>query len=141
LRVIETLSKAGVPCGVMMGPVIPGLNDHEMASILQAAADAGASFAAYTFIRLNGSVGMIFREWLHRCFPDRADKVWHMIEDGHSGQVNDSRFGVRMRGEGPMADLIRQQFRKHCKRMGLNKQPVQLDSSRFCRPGTQLGLF
>ena len=141
LRVIETLSKAGVPCGVMMGPVIPGLNDHEMASILQAAADAGASYAAYTFIRLNGSVGMIFREWLYRCFPDRADKVWHMIEDGHGGQVNDSRFGVRMRGEGPMAELIRQQFRKHCKRMGLNRQPVQLDSSRFCRPGTQLGLF
>ncbi|HSR40032.1 MAG TPA: PA0069 family radical SAM protein [Phnomibacter sp.] len=141
LRVIEVLSKLGVPCGVMMGPVIPGLNDHEMAGILQSAADAGARFAAYTFVRLNGSVQLIFHEWLHKHFPDRAEKVWHMIEQGHGGKVNDSRFGTRMRGEGPMAQLIHQQFKKYCRRFGLNKEPVQLDCSQFTRPGQQLALF
>jgi DNA repair photolyase len=141
LRVIHELSALGIPTGVMLGPVIPGLNDHEMPSILNQASAAGATFAAYTFIRLNGSVKLNFHEWLFRNFPDRAEKVWHLIEQAHGGKVSDSRFGIRMRGEGPLADVIRQQFGKYCKRFGLNKQPVALNCSDFWTPGRQLNLF
>src|SRR5215203_959313 len=115
LKVIEELSKAGVKMGIMMGPMIPGLNDHEMQRIMKAASDAGATFSAYTFIRLNGAVKLLFHDWLYKNFPDRADKVWHMIEDSHGGKVNDTRYGTRMRGEGPISDMIRQQFMKYNK--------------------------
>lgn len=141
LRVIETLANLGVPTGVMMGPVIPGLNDHEMKNILETAANAGATMAAYTFVRLNGSVKLVFYQWLHHHFPDRAAKVWHLIEQGHGGKVNDSRFGIRMRGEGPMAELIRQQFKKYTQKFGLNSKPWKADCSKFARPGQQLRLF
>ena len=90
LRVIGELSDAGVRMGVMMGPMIPGLNEHEMQRIMKAARDSGATFTAYTFIRLNGAIKLLFHDWLHKNFPDRADKVWHMIEQSHGGQVNDS---------------------------------------------------
>ncbi len=141
LKVIETLSSLGVPTGVMMGPVIPGLNDHEMKTILESAANAGARMAAYTFVRLNGSVKLVFHEWLHKHFPDRAAKVWHHIEQAHGGKVNDNRFGIRMRGEGPLAGLINQQFKKYTKKFGLNADKWQADCSKFIRPGQQLRLF
>lgn len=141
LKVIEQLSSMGVPTGVMMGPVIPGLNDHEMKNILESAANAGAGIAAYTFIRLNGSVKLVFHEWLYKNFPDRAPKVWHLIEEAHGGKVNDSRFGLRMRGEGPVADIINQQFKKYTHKFHLNKDKWQPDCSKFTRPGQQLKLF
>lgn len=141
LQAMETLSKRGVPCGVMMGPVIPGLNDTEMKNIYQAATQAGAVFASYTFVRLNGAVQLIFREWLRQHFPDRQDKVWNLIASGHGGTVNDSRFGTRMKGEGPVAGIIHQQFKKLCLRYGLNKSRPVLDCTKFVRPGTQLSLF
>ncbi|SJZ33790.1 PA0069 family radical SAM protein [Sediminibacterium ginsengisoli] len=141
LRVIRELSTAGVRMGVMLGPMIPGLNEHEMQRIMQAAASEGAIFSAYTFIRLNGAIKLIFHDWLYKNFPDRADKVWHLIEKGHGGQVNDSRWGVRMRGEGPIADLVRQQFVKYNKLYGLNAERWELDGTRFRRPGEQGKLF
>lgn len=141
LRVIKSLSEAGIRTGVMAGPMIPGLNDHELPDILKAAQENGARFSAYTFVRLNGSVKLIFHEWLYRNFPDRADKVWHAIERGHGGKVNDSRFGVRMRGEGPEAMLIRQQFHLFNKRLGLNTDQWKADCSQFRRPGAQGVLF
>lgn len=141
LKVIEELSRLGVPTGVMMGPVIPGLNDHEMKDILEASSNAGARMAAYTFVRLNGSVKLVFHEWLHKHFPDKADKVWHHIEQAHGGKVNDSRFGTRMRGEGPLAELVRQQFKKYTKKFGLNEQGWEANCSSFARPGQQLSLF
>ncbi|MCU0403735.1 MAG: PA0069 family radical SAM protein [Chitinophagaceae bacterium] len=140
LRVVNDLNRMGVPAGVMIGPVIPGLNDHEMKKILEAASDAGASSAAYTFVRLNGSVQFVFREWLFKHFPERAEKVWHLIEQGHGGKVNDNRFGIRMRGEGPFAELIRQQFKKYSQKFGLTK-PWEADCSKFVKPGQQLSLF
>ncbi|HEY8388882.1 MAG TPA: PA0069 family radical SAM protein [Parasegetibacter sp.] len=140
-RVIRELNEIGVRAGVMLGPMIPGLNDHEMHNIMKTASEAGASFSAYTFIRLNGSVKLIFHDWLYKNFPDRADKVWHLIEDGHGGKVSDSRFGVRMRGDGPMAEIIRQQFRKYAALYRLDDQRWSLDSSQFRRPGEQLKLF
>ncbi|MFX5498367.1 hypothetical protein ABTD99_19685, partial [Acinetobacter baumannii] len=80
-------------------------------------------------------------DWLYKNFPDRADKVWHLIENGHGGKVNDSRGGVRMRGEGPISDLVRQQFIKYNKIYGLNAERWELDSSKFLRPGEQGRLF
>ncbi len=141
LRIIKELSKEGVRMGVMLGPMIPGLNEHEMQRIMKAASEHGATFSAYTFIRLNGAVKIMFHDWLYKNFPDRADKVWHLIEGGHGGQVNDSRWGLRMRGEGPISELVRQQFVKYNKLYGLNAERWGLDTSQFKRPGEQGKLF
>ena len=141
LQVLETLSAAGVPTGVMNAPIIPGLNDAQMPAVLKAAADAGALRAGYTLVRLNGAIGIIFEDWLKKTFPDRFDKIWHLIESCHAGQVNDSRWGHRMRGDGQMAATIAQQFAIHCRKNQLNVRPVVLDCSRFSPPGAQLRLF
>lgn len=141
LRLIKELSDEGVRMGIMLGPMIPGLNEHEMQRIMEAGSANGASFSAYTFIRLNGAIKLIFHDWLYKNFPDRADKVWHLIENGHGGKVNDSRWGVRMRGEGPISDLVRQQFIKYNKLYGLNAERWGLDTSQFRRPGEQGRLF
>ena len=141
LRVLETLSGYGVPTGVMTAPMIPGLNDHEMPALLKAAREAGASMAGYTIVRLNGAIKLLFHDWLYKNFPDRADKVWHQIEACHGGKVNDSEYGRRMRGTGGEADVIRQQFRIHTQRLGLNAERVSLDTSLFRRPGEQMRLF
>lgn len=141
LRLIEEMSKAGVRMGVMLGPMIPGLNEHEMHNIIKAASGAGATFSAYTFIRLNGAIKLIFHDWLYKNFPDRADKVWHLIEGSHDGKVNDSRWGVRMRGEGNVAEMVAQQYRKYTNKYGLNHERLGLDCSQFKRPGEQMRLF
>ena len=141
IRVVETLSRAGIPMGVMTAPMIPGLNDHEMPQLLKGAADAGAGMAGYTIVRLNGAVKLLFHDWLYKNFPDRADKVWHHIEDAHGGKVNDSEFGRRMRGSGEQAEMIRQQFRIHTKRLGLNADKTPMDTSLFRKPGGQMNLF
>ena len=121
--------------------MIPGLNEHEMQRIMKEASENGASFSAYTFVRLNGAVKLIFHDWLYKNFSDRADKVWHMIENAHDGQVNDSRFGIRMRGEGDIAELVSQQYKKYGKIYGLHAEKWELDGSLFQRPGTQGILF
>ncbi len=141
LEVIRELSRAGVRMGVMMGPMIPGLNEQEMQRIMKAAADHGATFTAYTFIRLNGAVKLLFHDWLHTNFPDRAEKVWHLVEQAHGGQVNDSQWGRRMRGEGSVADLVYQQYKKYGKLYGMNAEDWSLDRSLFRRPGEQGRLF
>jgi len=141
IRLIKELSEAGVRMGVMLGPMIPGLNEQEMQRIMKAAAEAGATFSAYTFIRLNGAVKLLFHDWLYKNFSDRADKVWHMIEASHDGKVNDSRFGVRMRGEGNIAQMVSQQYKKYGKLYGLNAERWELDISKFMRPGEQGRLF
>lgn len=141
IRLIKELSDEGIRMGVMLGPMIPGLNDHEIQRIMKEAAENGATFSAYTFVRLNGSVKLMFHDWLYKNFPDRADKVWHMIEDSHNGKVNDSRFGVRMRGEGGYADIINQQYHKYANLYGLNDERWELDTSKFSRPGMQGKLF
>jgi DNA repair photolyase len=141
IRLIKELSDQGVRMGVMLGPMIPGLNEHEMHDIIKAATEAGATFSAYTFIRLNGSIKLIFHDWLYKNFPDRADKVWHLIEGGHGGQVNDSRWGKRMRGEGQIAEIVAQQYRKYTNKYGLNHERLELDCTQFRRPGEQGRLF
>ena len=141
LKLIKELSDQGVRMGVMLGPMIPGLNDHEMHEIMKQASEAGAKFSAYTFIRLNGAVKLLFHDWLYKNFPDRADKVWHMIEGSHDGKVNDSRWGVRMRGEGNIAEMVAMQYRKYTTKFGLNHERMDLDTTKFMRPGTQGRLF
>lgn len=141
LRTIEELSKAGVQMGVMLGPMIPGLNEHEMPAIIKAASEAGATFSAYTFIRLNGAIKLLFHDWLYKTFPDRADKVWHLIEGAHDGKVNDSQWGRRMRGEGAIADLVAHQYHTYTKKYGLQHERLGLDCSLFRRPGAQGKLF
>jgi len=141
LKVINELSKAGIHMGIMMGPMIPGLNEHEMQRIMKAARDNGATFTAYTFIRLNGSVKFLFRDWLYKNFPDKADKVWHLIEQSHNGKVNDNRFGIRMRGEGPIAKLVSDQYKKYGKLYVMNAEEWSLDTTIFRRPGQQIKMF
>lgn len=141
LKVIEELSNAGIRMGVMMGPMIPGLNEHEMQRIMKEASDAGARFTAYTFIRLNGAIKFLFHDWLYKNFPDRADKVWHLIELSHNGKVNDSRWGVRMKGEGNLAEIVNQQYKKYSKIYHMNEDRWKLNTIGFKRPGEQGKLF
>ncbi|MCW3462093.1 PA0069 family radical SAM protein [Chitinophaga nivalis] len=141
LKVVKELSDLGIPVGVMTAPIIPGLNDHEIPRLLEMAAANGARFAGYTVVRLNDAVKIIFNDWLYKNFPDRADKVWHHIESMHDGHVNDSEFGRRMRGSGNIADIIKQQFRLHVKKNGLNQERFEFNTTAFRRPSSQLSLF
>ena len=140
IRVMRELSALGVRVGVMAAPMIPGLNDHEMSQILKTASQNGATLSGYTLVRLNGAVRLIFRDWLFKNFPDRAEKVWHLIESCHAGKVNDSAFGRRMRGSGNIADLINRQFKLYAQRYGLREE-FHLNTKSFCRPGQQGTLF
>ena len=140
LQVIELLAKAGVPVGVMNAPVIPGLNHHEIPQILKAAAEHGASGAGMTVVRLNGAIGKTFEDWLRKNFPDRFEKVWNQICSLHGGQINDSRFGTRMTGEGNYAEIIHQLFRTSKKKyFGERKMPA-IELTKFRKGGT-LSLF
>lgn len=141
LKVVEELSKAGIPMGVMVAPLIPGLSDHEIPKILKAVASAGAIKAGYTVVRLNGAIAQIFEDWLRKNFPDRFDKVWHMIQSCHGGNVNDSRFGDRMRGDGNISQMIRDSFRLHARLNGLNVKEINLNHSLFKIPTSQTSLF
>ena len=110
LKAIEELRKRGVPVSIMIGPIIPGLNDHEIPAIMEAAANAGAQSAGYTMIRLNGAIAEVFEHWVGEAFPDRADKILNQIKSAHGGQLNDSQFGKRMKGEGLMVQSINRLF-------------------------------
>jgi len=134
LTAIRTLSEAGVPVGVLVGPTIPGLTDHEMPSILEAAARAGARFAGYEMLRLPHAVAPLFEEWLERHFPDRKDKVLGRIRAVRGGKLNDSCFGSRMRGEGIFAGQISRIFHVACRKMGLAEGGPELSTAEFRRP-------
>ena len=109
IEVVQRLSERGIPVNVMMAPIIPSLTDHEIEPIARLTSEAGALRFNYTMVRLNGDIGAIFKDWLQKNFPDRYNRVIHQIEHCHGGKLNDSRFGIRMRGEGNYADMIRQQ--------------------------------
>ena len=144
LRAIAALAAAGIPTGVMVAPVIPGLTEHEIPSILKAAAQAGARSAGYTIVRLPLGVAGLFDDWLGKHFPDRKDKVLDRIRAMRGGRLNDARFGVRMSGEGNAAIMISQIFRGACRRAGLNLHPWPVTAAAFRRPTPhdgQLTLF
>jgi DNA repair photolyase len=135
IEAIRTLSAAGVPTGVMVAPIIPGLNDHEVPGILSEAARAGAMFAAYTIVRLPYAVKDLFIDWLTRHFPDRKEKVLGGIRSLRHGKLSDSRFGSRMRGEGARADIIKRMFRVACKKAGIPQSSTELSTAAFRRSG------
>ncbi len=143
LRAIEALSGAGVPAGVMVAPVIPGLNDAEIPAVLDAARKAGAKSAGYVFLRLPLTVEPVFREWLHRTQPLKAERVEHRLKQSRRGKFSSSKWGERMFGNGEIADQIGKMFRLFSDRAGFEGLPP-LDASRFdamhARTG-QLRLF
>ena len=142
LEAIRTLHHAGVPVGVLIAPVIPAINDHEIPRIIEAAAKAGAQFASWTFLRLPFAVAPLFEKWLDAHFPDRKAKVLNQIRAARDGKLNDPRFGSRMRGEGPASDRIGQLFRASCLHYHLPNHWPELSAASFRRPpGAQLELL
>jgi DNA repair photolyase len=138
---IARLREAGVPAGVSVAPVIPGLNDHEMPRILARAAEAGASFASYIVLRLPNGVTDLFQGWLDRHAPDRKARVLSRVRDVREGRLSDACFGSRMRGEGPVADLLADVFRVARERAGIPARESELSTEAFRRPSAQRSLF
>ena len=120
LRVIRQLTGAGVPVGVLLAPMVPALNDHEIERLLEAAAAHGATRAAFMMLRLPHELGRLFEQWLREHYPERAERVLNLLREARGGKLNDPRFGHRMRGEGPYAELLAARFRAACRRHGLN---------------------
>ncbi len=146
LAVIRSLADAGVPVGVLVSPLIPGLTDADLERILELAAEAGATRAGTLLIRLPLEVGSLFEGWLRTHYPGRAEKVLSLIRQCRAGRLNDPRFGTRMTGTGPVAELLHQRFRLAARRLGLAREDSgwDLDTTLFrppTPPGTQLALF
>ncbi len=141
-KVVEKLAEAQIPVGVMMGPVIPGLNNHEIPLMVQKAAEVNAYWVGYSLVRLNGAVKDIFEDWIRKCYPDRAEKVLNQIRSCHGGKLNNSEFGSRMRGSGEIADSISQLFHLAKKKyFGEDRMPAY-NLQAFRLPGDgQLSLF
>jgi DNA repair photolyase len=146
LRVIQQLSEAGVPVGVLVAPVIPAITDHEIEDIMAAAKEAGASRAGYVLLRLPHELKIIFRDWLAQHYPDRAKHVMSLINQSRGGKDYDSQFGTRMRGTGPYAELLRTRFDLAKRKLGFAgaEERYELDTSLFRPPlgaTPQLSLF
>jgi DNA repair photolyase len=144
LSALEILAKAGIPTVVMMGPIIPGLNDAEIENILKAARNAGVREAGYTMLRLPLEVKDLFRDWLEKEMPDRANKVMALVKSVRGGRENDPNFGTRMSGQGPYAWTIGRRFQLAAQRLGLNEDRLKLRTDLFKRPprsGEQMSLI
>jgi DNA repair photolyase len=146
LRVIQQLTGAGVPVGVLVAPVIPAITDHEIEDILTAAKEVGASRAGYVLLRLPHELKIIFREWLAEHYPDRAKHVMSLINQSRGGKDYDSQFGTRMRGTGPYAELLRTRFDLAKRKLGFAgaEERYELNTQLFRppKPNTpQLSLF
>ena len=143
LAALAALSAAGVPSGVLVAPVIPGLNDAEIERILEAAGAAGCRAAGYGLLRLPHEVRGLFEEWLAGHYPLRAGHVLSLLRQARGGRDDDARFGSRMRGEGALADLIERRFDGACRRLGLGRRDADLDTAAFRPPasGGQLSLW
>ena len=144
LEALQKLTAAGVPTKVMIGPVIPALNDSEMERILDSAAHLGVKEASYIVLRLPREVRDLFREWLMANYPERYRHVFTLIRDMRGGKDYDSQWGSRMTGTGPLAWMIGRRFDIACDKLGLNKKRVKLTTDHFVRPnrdGNQLTLF
>jgi DNA repair photolyase len=141
LSAIRELTEAGIPTAVLMAPVIPGLTDHEMPAILAAGRDAGAIHAGYTMLRLPHGLPALFENWLDQHFPEKKDKVLSRIRELRGGQLNDPRFGSRMKGEGAIADAVKQMFKVTSKKLAFPGKTT-LSTKAFRRPGeTPMLLF
>jgi DNA repair photolyase len=144
LETVAALAAAGVPTGVLVAPVIPGLNDHEIPRILSAAAAAGARAASWILLRLPAPVDRLFEAWLDRHYPTRKDKVLALVRDTRDGRISDSRFGRRMRGQGRYAEHLATMFGAAARRHGLDRHLPPASVAAFRRPpapGGQRSLF
>ncbi|KRP62839.1 PA0069 family radical SAM protein [Pseudomonas trivialis] len=142
LRAIRVMREAGIAVGVLCSPMIPMINDSELENLLTEAHAAGAQSAAYMMLRLPLEVAPLFEEWLAAHYPQRAAHVMSLVRQVRGGEVYDSRFGVRMRGEGPFADLLAQRFSKAIRRLGMDRREgYNLDCTAFCPPGRQMALL
>lgn len=142
LGAIEALAQGGVPVGVLVAPVIPGLTDHEITSIIKAAVEAGARYAGYVVLRLPYGNAALFERWLEENRPARKEKVLSRIRQIRGGEINDPRFKSRMRGEGVYSEMIRSMFNQACRRAGIVDRHPSLSVDAFRRPdGAQLRLF
>ena len=142
LAAIGELASAGIPAGVNVAPIIPGLTDHEVPAILKAAAEAGATSAGYTVVRLPYAVAPLFEKWLATHFPDRKQKVLNRLRAMHGGKMYDSQWGKRFGGEGIFAEQISQMFTVASRKAGMASDGAELSTAAFCRPGgAQLSLF
>jgi DNA repair photolyase len=133
LEAVAVLHQAGIPVGVNVAPIIPGINDHEIPTITAAAAKAGAQFASYTIIRLPLTVAPVFVAWLENHFPERQEKVLGRIRSMRNGKLNNTDFGSRKRGEGPFAQQIDHMFQVSCRRADLNRTRTDLSTAAFRR--------
>jgi DNA repair photolyase len=140
LDTIRQLRATGIPAGVMVAPIIPGLTDHEVPKILEACAEAGAQFAGYTIVRLPWAVAPLFEHWLDEHFPDRKEKVLGRIRHLRGNRLNNSQWHRRMTGEGIFAQQIASLFEVGCRRAGIGKRP-KLSTAAFRRTREQLTLF
>ena len=144
LDAVKQLNAAGIPTGVMVAPIIPALNDHEIERILEAAAAARARDVNYIFLRLPHELKDLFREWLHDHYPGKLNHVIGLVKDAHGGADYRPRFGERMKGDGVYAALIAQRFKVACERLGLNRERQKLRTDLFKVPpkaGDQMSLF
>jgi DNA repair photolyase len=135
LQALAAVAAAGIRVGAMIGPVIPGLNDHEIPAILERAAAAGAQSASWAMVRLASPLDQLFSDWLEKHFPDRAARVLGRIRECRGGKLNDSRFRIRQRGIGAYAEQIRDLFAVSARRRGLDRQLPPLDTAAFRRVG------
>ncbi len=141
LDALATLSAAGVPVGVMVAPVVPGITDHEIPAILAAAKKAGAKWAGFVVLRLPWAVAPLFERWLEEHFPDRKDKVLNRIRDLRNGKLYDAQWSLRQRGQGIFADQIGALFDVTCRRLALNEDDTEMSISEFRKPTLQGTLF
>jgi DNA repair photolyase len=142
LNAIRQLAAAGIPTSVNVAPVIPGLNDHEIPAILQAAAEAGVTSAGFTMLRLPYAVAPLFEQWLTTHFPDRKEKVLNNLRAMRGGKLYDSQWGTRMKGEGLFAEQIQRIFEVARRKAGIRNDRGGLSTAAFRRPdGAQLSLF
>ena len=142
LQTLEKLNDHGIPVSVMMAPIIPGINSHEILALAKKTSELGARSFGFTIVRLNGAIGPLFEQWLSEVLPDRKEKILHLIRQCHHGKLNNSEFGLRKSGSGPVADQINQQIAIAKRKYYANKKSVVLDCSLHQRYKTgQLSLF
>lgn len=142
IQTVRELTDNNIPVNVMVAPIVPGLNSHEIMNVSEAVAKAGAKGIGYTVVRLNGQVGPIFMNWIDQTFPDRSEKIKHQIQACHEGKLNDSEYGRRMRGTGQEAEQISQMIKLARKKFFSNKKIEPLNSKAFVRvPKGQFQLF
>jgi len=140
LEAMKTLSNAGIATGVMIAPIIPGLNHHEIPKILEVSNEHGALFASYSVVRLNGHLDRIFSDWLEKAFPLKKDKVWNQIKSLHGFKVNQNEFGKRQKGMGEIAEMINQLFKVNHNKFYKGNTIPELNLNSFRRNGN-LTLF